>query len=765
MKPVEFPAFRGKSIDENDWRGLTVKRSTYTNVVSNVTGLYPATVDDIYRPGTVAQLQWMLRQSDKPVSVGGGRYSMGGQIGHEGSLHIDMRGINRVLDIDTHNKTVRVEGGATWRDVQLEIDRFDLSISIMQTYANFSVGGSLSVNCHGRYVGLGPVILSVLAIKILTHDGTLLEASPDHHADIFFGAIGGYGALGIIVEAVLSLADNVRIERIEKKMALQDYPAFFRREIREDKAAIFHNADIIPPGFRKARSVTWVVSGSPVNTTPKTDRKVYFLEKYMLWVITETRSGHFRREYIYEPLMYLRKKVTMRNEEANYDVAELEPVSREQQTYVLQEYFVPVASLLEFAGKMQVILSRYAVKVVNVSIRHSHPDPGSCLAWATEEVFALVLYYKQGVAAADCERVAVWTRELIDAAIACGGRYYLPYQPHATVEQFHAAYPHATRLFELKQQIDPNYRFRHCLWEQYYRRSEDAELIAGASGSASEFRQVYALPRSRDDFYRFLQNIYHLYPEHQFHQLIIDACTQHETDQAIYEHVAANIPAIKPFLSELTYALPALAFQKKEMGAQTAAILGDQRGFNGYLEIGSTGRYVKVLKRALGLRGPVYLTNDVAPDNSPPDIMERGKLGQAGTFFSMDDYAPIPARVIADQSLDLVTCYIGLHHCPADKLSDYIASIARVLRPGGKFVLRDHHADTPSRVVFCSLVHAVFNAGLGVDWAENQRELRLFNGIEHWVRAVTAHGFKESGERILQDYDPSLNTLVCFVRE
>ena len=216
-------------------------------------GFYPTMVDDIYRPGTVTQLQRMLRQTSKPVSIGGGRYSMGGQVGHEGSLHIDMGGINRVLEIEKDNKSVRVEAGATWRDIQLEIGRFDLSISIIQTYANFSVGGSLSVNCHGRYVGLGPIILSVLSVKILTHDGTLLETSPEHRADIFFDVTGGYGALGIIVEAVLRLADNVRVERVEKKMELKDYPAFFRREIREDKAAIFHNADIIPPKFRKAR--------------------------------------------------------------------------------------------------------------------------------------------------------------------------------------------------------------------------------------------------------------------------------------------------------------------------------------------------------------------------------------------------------------------------------------------------------------------------------------------------------------------------------
>jgi len=31
----------------------------------------------------------------------------------------------------------------------------------MQSYANFTVGGSLSVNVHGRYVNQGPLILSV----------------------------------------------------------------------------------------------------------------------------------------------------------------------------------------------------------------------------------------------------------------------------------------------------------------------------------------------------------------------------------------------------------------------------------------------------------------------------------------------------------------------------------------------------------------------------------------------------------------------------
>ncbi|MEM9209339.1 MAG: methyltransferase domain-containing protein, partial [Pseudomonadota bacterium] len=126
---------------------------------------------------------------------------------------------------------------------------------------------------------------------------------------------------------------------------------------------------------------------------------------------------------------------------------------------------------------------------------------------------------------------------------------------------------------------------------------------------------------------------------------------------------------------------------------------------------------------------------------------------------------PIPESHLADASVDLVTCYIGLHHCPREKLASYIQSIHRVLRPGGRFVLRDHDAGTDDANVFCSLVHTVFNAGLGESWEFDRQELRLFESIDFWVEQITGQGFTDTGERLLQANDPSLNTLVCFVKD
>ena len=43
-----------------------------------------------------------------------------------------------------------------------------------------------------------------------------------------------------------------------------------------------------------------------------------------------------------------------------------------------------------------------------------------------------------------------------------------------------------------------------------------------AANEVSNFKTVYSDPQLRARFYLFLQNIYHLYPEDRFHQLIID---------------------------------------------------------------------------------------------------------------------------------------------------------------------------------------------------------------------------------------------------
>lgn len=439
-------------------------------IINDVTGLNPVVVGEVIRPDSMEVLQEALRTNSGPVSVGGGRFSMGGQTASAGSLHIDMRSLNRVVEFNKNEKWIRVQAGIRWCDIQHFVDPHDLSVKIMQSYANFTVGGALSVNAHGRYVGLGPVVLSVRAIMVAMADGKLVRATRTENPEIFFAAIGGYSAIGIIVEAELDLADNVPMECTNQKMPRSSFADYFKREVRDDGKAVFHNGDIYPPHYDHVRAVTWRVTERKPTTRTRLMplRDSYPVSRYFVWAFCETPFGHWRREYLIEPLLYARSRVHWRNYEAGYDVAELEPRSRAGSTYVLQEYFVPVANFDGFSVAMAEVLKRHHVKVLNISIRHSEADPGTLLAWAREEVFAFVIYHKQRTDTAAREAVAAWTCELIDAVLEQGGSYYLPYQVHATEAQFHRAYPRARELFALKRRLDPAFRFRHILWEKYY---------------------------------------------------------------------------------------------------------------------------------------------------------------------------------------------------------------------------------------------------------------------------------------------------------
>lgn len=210
----------------------------------------------------------------------------------------------------------KVQAGVRWCDIQHYIDPHGLSIKIMQTYANFTVGGALSVNCHGRYIGLGPLILSVRALEVLFANGEIMQVSPTERPDIFYACVGCYNAIAIIVSVTLDLEDNIAVKRQQVKMKGDAYKPYFFENVRENKDVIFH------------------------------------------------------------------KKVHYRNYEAGYDVMELEPASRKQSTYVLQEYFVPVQKFDAFLALMLEIFIRHNVNVINVSIRHAKADSGSLLAWA-----------------------------------------------------------------------------------------------------------------------------------------------------------------------------------------------------------------------------------------------------------------------------------------------------------------------------------------------------------------------------------------------
>ena len=441
-------------------------------LVDDVSQLDPVHVDRVLRPRDTEAIQAALAGTRDAISIGGGRYSMGDQIAAEGSLHVDMRAMNRLVRFDPGARVVRAQSGMTWRDLQEVIDPHGLSVKVMQSYSNFTIGGSVSVNCHGRYVGGGPIINTVRALQLVMADGRAIELSRSREPTLFNAVVGGYGGLGVVTEVELDLDENSRIERSIDRVGLADYPRFFRERILADPDVVLHNADLAPPAFDAPLAISWRRTLSPLTELRRlVPRDLdYSRDRSLIWSASELPGSELLRDRVLTDRLLREAAVVHRNYEASLDARSLEPVTRRFSTYLLQEYFIPIDAFVEFGRELRRILKANDVNALNISIRHSPADRGSLLRWAETDVFSFVVYYKQrNWLGADVE-AGRWTRELIDAALAHGGRYYLPYRLHATRTQFQRAYPQYEAFAAIKGNVDPAHRFRNRLWDKYVPR-------------------------------------------------------------------------------------------------------------------------------------------------------------------------------------------------------------------------------------------------------------------------------------------------------
>lgn len=449
--------------------GLPGGASAREILVPNITGLYAVQVARVATPVSAEEVAREVRNWPGKVAVGGGRYSMGGQTAVRMGLHLDMRRMNKVVTLDRTNRTARVQAGMTWRDLQDALDPLDLAVHTMQSFANFTVGGTVSVNGHGRYVGNGPVGNSVRALQIVLADGAIREVSRGAHPELFRAAIGGYGAIGVITEVELDLALNCRIERAVTPVKLDDYPEYFHRWVRGNADCVLHNADLLPPRFDAPVAVSWIKTDQPLTEPARLNRRgeTSGMNQNLIFAATELPGGSLLYREIVHPLLRARPAVKWRNHEASLDVAELEPRTRAWSTYALQEYFIPVRHFAQFARKMADVIRKHDAEVLNVSIRHADADQVALLPWAKEEIFSFVVYYKQRTYPGALSPIGEWTRAMIDTALRFEGRYYLPYQLHATQAQFDKAYPEAAQLRALKRTVDPAGKFSNELWRKY----------------------------------------------------------------------------------------------------------------------------------------------------------------------------------------------------------------------------------------------------------------------------------------------------------
>jgi len=446
---------------------LFVPKAQRAIVVVDKTRLTSVRVRKIERPKTVAQLQKIVREAQVPISIIGAGYAQGGQIAYPDGLAIDMTFLNTITNLDVHNKRITVQAGATWKAVQRCIDPHNLSVRVMQSYNDFTVGGALSVNVHARDLAYGPIINTVESIEVMLADGSLVHADRQQNNDLFCAAIGGYGLVGIIVQATLLLTENIPLERQARCIAMADFSQTFA-DVHTDDSAVFHNTESYPPYFTQGVSIIWRTTKKPLTNTQhfQTSITKYLGPRTLEVLVRHLPSLHHTRPWMYQ-MKGSSAQVVWRNYEMSYTIGQLAMHTQFPTTMTLQEYFIPVEKIQQALDMFRTVFQEYGVNVLNFSIRHVPQDTSSIMAYAQQESFACVLYINVFNTQSGRDYACMWTQKLIDNIIQLGGTYYLPYLMCATREQFNTVYPNFKQLIAVKKKYDPTTKFKNMLWRQY----------------------------------------------------------------------------------------------------------------------------------------------------------------------------------------------------------------------------------------------------------------------------------------------------------
>jgi decaprenylphospho-beta-D-ribofuranose 2-oxidase len=442
---------------------------------SDYSKLRPVKIERVVASKEVRQLQEIVNEASAKglqISIAGQRHSQGGHTYYKDSIVLDMTPFNKVLAFDQKAKTITVQAGATWADVQTYINPYGLAVKTMQSQNIFTIGGSISVNAHGRDIRNGSLISTVESFRLLGADGVIRNVSRSENAELFPLALGGYGLFGVILDVTLSLTNDEVYEMTSDTMTTDSYTAYFINHVKQNPDIHLHLAriSVAPNSFLTEMYATNYTVQPDLHATDYNKLKLrdsYVLPLKLLFSFNRTFDWGknalwaLQRKFITNQHTILTRNNAMRSESDFMDY------SSDNKNDLLQEYFIPVEHFSDFVNRMKPILQEEHLNLLNITVRYVNHDEEATLSYAKSDMFALVCLFNTPINEAAQARMTHGIQRIIDQLKTFDGSYYLPYAPFPSVEQFHSIYPKADAFFQAKDKWDPAHMFMNNFYDDY----------------------------------------------------------------------------------------------------------------------------------------------------------------------------------------------------------------------------------------------------------------------------------------------------------
>jgi hypothetical protein len=144
------------------------------------------------------------RDSERPVAIYGGGHGVTGHAVCDDGVVVDLRELGSV-EVDADAQTARVGGGATWGPVDAATQEHGLAVTGGRVGATGVAGLTLGSGSGWIERKYGLTCDSLLSCEVVLANGTVVSASEDENADLFWGLRGGGGNFGVVTSFEFAL--------------------------------------------------------------------------------------------------------------------------------------------------------------------------------------------------------------------------------------------------------------------------------------------------------------------------------------------------------------------------------------------------------------------------------------------------------------------------------------------------------------------------------------------------------------------------------